>query len=118
MDIPIYYDSMISKLITYGQDREEAINKMIRAIRDYKIVGVKTTLPFAEFVMQNEHFVSGDFDTHFIKKHFDAKYLEDSREDEALIAALLGKQLLKSQKKSLSINATNSSVSKWKKNRL
>ncbi len=118
MDIPIYYDSMISKLITYGQDREEAINKMIRAIRDYKIVGVKTTLPFAEFVMQNEYFVSGDFDTHFIKKHFDAKYLEDSREDEALIAALLGKQLLKSQKKSLSINATNSSANKWKKNRL
>jgi len=118
MDIPIYYDSMISKLITYGKDREEAINKMIRAIRDYKIVGVKTTLPFAVFVMQNEHFVSGDFDTHFIKKHFDAKYLEDSREDEALIAALLGKKLLKSQKKSLSINATNSSVSKWKKNRL
>ncbi len=118
MEIPIYYDSMISKLITYGKDREEAISKMIRAIRDYTIVGVKTTLPFADFVMQNKHFVSGDFDTHFIKKHFNAKDLEDSREDEAHIAALLSKHIFKNHKKSMSISSGKPSVSKWKKNRL
>jgi acetyl-CoA carboxylase biotin carboxylase subunit len=118
MDIPIYYDSMISKLITYGKDREEAISKMIRAIRDYTIVGVKTTLPFADFVMQNKHFVSGDFDTHFIKKHFNIKDLEESREDEAHIAALLSKHLLSNHKKSMSVSSSESSVSKWKKNRL
>jgi acetyl/propionyl-CoA carboxylase alpha subunit len=118
MDIPIYYDSMISKLITYGKDREEAISKMIRAIRDYTIVGVKTTLPFAELVMQNKHFVSGDFDTHFIKKHFNVKDLEESREDEAHIAALLSKHLLSNHKKSMSVSSSESSVSKWKKNRL
>jgi acetyl-CoA carboxylase biotin carboxylase subunit len=118
MDIPIYYDSMISKLITYGKDREEAISKMIRAIRDYTIVGVKTTLPFADFVMQNKHFVSGDFDTHFIKKHFNVKDLEESREDEAHIAALLSKHLLSNHKKSMSVSSSESSVSKWKKNRL
>ena len=118
MEIPIYYDSMISKLITYGKDREEAISKMIRAIKDYTIVGVKTTLPFANFVMQNKHFVSGDFDTHFIKKHFNAKDLEDLREDEAHIAALLSKHILKNHKKSMSISSGKPSVSKWKKNRL
>jgi acetyl/propionyl-CoA carboxylase alpha subunit len=118
MDIPIYYDSMISKLITYGKDREEAISKMIRAIRDYTIVGVKTTLPFADFVMQNKHFVSGDFDTHFIKKHFNVKDLEESREDESHIAALLSKHLLSNHKKSMSVSSSESSVSKWKKNRL
>lgn len=118
MDIPIYYDSMISKLITYGKDREEAISKMIRAIQDYTIVGVKTTLPFAQFVMQNEHFVSGDFDTHFIKKYFDIKYLEDSREDEAHIAALLSKHILSNHKASMSVSNSESSVSKWKKNRV
>tara|TARA_Y100000385_G_scaffold15467_1_gene15687 strand:- start:599 stop:2077 length:1479 start_codon:yes stop_codon:yes gene_type:complete len=118
MDIPIYYDSMISKLITYGKDREEAISKMIRAIRDYTIVGVKTTLPFAELVMQNKHFVSGDFDTHFIKKHFNVKDLEESREDEAHIAALLSKHVLSNHKTSMSVSSSESSVSKWKKNRL
>lgn len=118
MDIPIYYDSMISKLITYGKDREEAISKMIRAIRDYTIVGVKTTLPFAELVMQNKHFVSGDFDTHFIKKHFNVKDLEESREDEAHIAALLSKHVLSNHKMSTSVSSSESSVSKWKKNRL
>lgn len=118
MDIPIYYDSMISKLITYGKDREEAISKMIRAIRDYTIVGVKTTLPFAELVMQNKHFLSGDFDTHFIKKHFNVKDLEKSREDEAHIAALLSKHVLSNHKTSTSVSSSESSVSKWKKNRL
>jgi acetyl-CoA carboxylase biotin carboxylase subunit len=118
MDIPIYYDSMISKLITYGKDREEAISKMIRAIRDYTIVGVKTTLPFADFVMQNKHFVSGNFDTHFIKKHFNAKDLEESREDEAHIAALLAKHIVSNHKTSMSVSSSESSVSKWKKNRL
>jgi acetyl-CoA carboxylase biotin carboxylase subunit len=118
MDIPIYYDSMISKLITYGKDREEAISKMIRAIRDYTIVGVKTTLPFAELVMQNKYFLSGDFDTHFIKKHFNVKDLEESREDEAHIAALLSKHVLSNHKTSTSVSSSESSVSKWKKNRL
>ncbi len=118
MDIPIFYDSMISKLITYGKDREEAISKMIRAIRDYTIVGVKTTLPFADFVMQNKHFVSGNFDTHFIKKHFNAKDLEESREDEAHIAALLAKHIVSNHKTSMSVSSSESSVSKWKKNRL
>ena len=109
---------MISKLITYGKDREEAISKMIRAIRDYTIVGVKTTLPFADFVMQNKHFVSGNFDTHFIKKHFNAKDLEESREDEAHIAALLAKHIVSNHKTSMSVSSSESSVSKWKKNRL
>ena len=56
MEIPIYYDPMIAKLITYGKDREEAIERMIRAIDDYKIVGIETTLPFCKFVMQHESF--------------------------------------------------------------
>ena len=91
---------------------------MIRGIRDYTIVGVKTTLPFADFVMQNKHFVSGDFDTHFIKKHFNIKDLEESREDEAHIAALLSKHVLSNHKTSTSVSSSESSVSKWKKNRL
>ena len=70
MTIPIHYDPMIAKLITYGQDRGEAIAKMIRAIDEYQISGVQTTLPFGRFVMGHEAFRSGNFDTHFVSKFF------------------------------------------------
>ena len=89
MDIPIYYDPMLAKLIAYGKDRTEAIARMIRAIHDYKIVGVKNTLAFCEFVLKHEDFVSGKFDTNFVAKHFKPEYLKQSNEDEMEIAALL-----------------------------
>lgn len=67
MEIPIYYDPLIAKLIVFGKDRKEAIERMIRAIDDYRITGVNTTLGFCRFVMGHEAFVSGKFDTHFVK---------------------------------------------------
>ncbi|HUH25839.1 MAG TPA: acetyl-CoA carboxylase biotin carboxylase subunit, partial [Flavobacterium sp.] len=70
MDVPIYYDPMLSKLITYGKDRNEAIQLMLKAIQDYKIEGVSTTLPFGTFVFEHEAFVSGNFDTNFVKKFY------------------------------------------------
>jgi acetyl-CoA carboxylase biotin carboxylase subunit len=69
MEIPIYYDPMIAKLITYGKTREEAMDRMIRAIDEYHITGIKTTLAFGKFVMQHEAFRSGNFNTHFVSKH-------------------------------------------------
>ncbi|MCL1886049.1 MAG: acetyl-CoA carboxylase biotin carboxylase subunit [Dehalococcoidia bacterium] len=65
--IPYMYDSMVSKLIAWGRDREEAIARMKRALYEYIIVGVKTNIPFHKAVMSNAHFVSGDFSTHFIE---------------------------------------------------
>ena len=62
MAIPIYYDPMISKLITHGKDREEARQRMVRAIDDYQISGLETTLPFCKFAIQHEAFVSGNFE--------------------------------------------------------
>ena len=67
MEIPIYYDPMLSKLITYGKTRNEAIQLMLHAIENYHIEGVQTTLPFGKFVCEHEAFVSGNFDTHFVK---------------------------------------------------
>ena len=64
--IPTFYDSMISKLITYGRDRTDAINRMKRALSEYIILGVKTTIPFHKAVLRNPNFVSGDLNTHFI----------------------------------------------------
>jgi acetyl-CoA carboxylase biotin carboxylase subunit len=76
MDIPIYYDPMIAKLITHDETREKAIQKMIRAIDDYQITGIETTLGFCKFVLQHEAFVSGNFDTKFVEKYFSPDKLE------------------------------------------
>ena len=120
MEIPIFYDNMIAKLITYGKDRGEAIERMIRAIDEYKISGIETTLPFCKYVMKHEAFVSGNFDTNFIKNYFKPEDLESSSVDEEIIAAFLGAKLMNENNKSdiKIVNNTTESVSNWKKNRL
>jgi acetyl-CoA carboxylase biotin carboxylase subunit len=92
MDVPIYYDPMLSKLITYGETREEAIELMIKAIDNYLVEGVQTTLPFGKFVMEHEAFRSGDFDTGFVKAYYDAEKLKSKLDTEAEIAAMLAFQ--------------------------
>jgi len=116
MEIPIYYDPMIAKLITYGKDRAEAIERMIRAIDEYIITGITTTLPFGKFVMQHEAFTSGNFDTHFVKKYFTPDVLQTGNEEEALIAALVMERLMGEKKISISSTA-NTEQSNWSKNR-
>ena len=64
--IPPYYDSMIGKLITYAQTRNEAIKKMSRALDEFIVEGIKTTIPFHQMIMQHERFISNDYDTGFI----------------------------------------------------
>ena len=99
MDIPIYYDPMLSKLITYGKTREESIALMLKAIENYKIEGVQTTLPFGKFVFEHEAFRSGKFDTNFVKKFYSPEILKIQIEKEAEIAALLAlKQYFEDQK--------------------
>ena len=116
MEIPIYYDPMLSKLITYGKDREEAIERMIRAIDDYQIAGVETTLSFGKYVMQHPAFISGDFDTHFVKNHFDLTKLDETNELEAELAAMLATNLLVKCKASVATHP-NRIRSKWRENR-
>lgn len=117
MDIPIYYDPMIAKLVSFGKDRTEAIERMIRAIDEYQITGIQTTLGFGKFVMQHEAFISGKFDTHFVSNYFKPEYLEGGNKDEAMIAALLGTVFLKQQKNSKSTVQPVHTDSNWKKNR-
>ncbi|MBI1268434.1 MAG: acetyl-CoA carboxylase biotin carboxylase subunit [Cryomorphaceae bacterium] len=88
MDIPIYYDPMIAKLVTHAGDREQAIARMTRAINDFHISGVKTTLAFGKFAINHEAFKSGNFDTHFVKNFFSPEVLDVFVDDEARIAAL------------------------------
>ena len=99
MDVPIYYDPMLSKLITYGKSREEAIEIMLKAIDKYKIDGVETTLPFGKFVFEHEAFRSGKFDTNFVKKYYSPEVIIDQKAKEAEIAALMAlKQYFEDQK--------------------
>ncbi|QEM03280.1 acetyl-CoA carboxylase biotin carboxylase subunit [Mucilaginibacter rubeus] len=117
MEIPIYYDPMIAKLITFADTRAEAIERMIRAIDEYQITGITTTLGFGRFVMQHEAFTSGNFDTHFVKKYFSPEVLRESREDEAIVAAIVMEQILSKKRVSIAAPVAGANSSNWIKNR-
>jgi propionyl-CoA carboxylase alpha chain len=122
MSIPFYYDPMIAKLICHAETREGAIEKTIRAIQDYEITGLETTLGFCNFVMHHDAFRSGNFDTRFVEKYFTPEVLKPATNtNEELVAAVLSTQLVATSKKVLPSNGTAHAevkTSKWKKNRL
>lgn len=100
MQVPIQYDPMLSKLISYGKTRNEAMQTMLDAISGYDIEGVSTTLPFGKFVFEHEAFRSGNFDTNFVKKYYSEEKLKAINEEEAKVAALFAlKQYLKDSEK-------------------
>jgi len=116
MEIPIYYDPMIAKLITYGKNREEAISRMLRAIDEYDISGIQTTLNFGRFVLQHEAFTSGNFDTHFVAKYFTPGSLLSKNEDEAFIAAITAALVFKKDKSGTAVMEQTAQTN-WTKNR-
>ena len=114
MDIPIYYDPMIAKLIVHAEDRNAAIAKMTRAIADYQVTGVQTTLPFCSWAINHEAFVSGDFDTHFVKKYYQPEVLNTRNEEEAWIAAALATKVHQEQKQVMQ-DALKKTGDSWKR---
>ncbi len=119
MAVPFYYDPMISKMICTAETRDQAIKKMIRAIEDYEITGLETTLGFCKFVMQHEAFRSGQFDTKFIEKYFTPANLQESRDEikEKIAAALA--VLIQVKRTTVVVSpATSAPESRWKKNRV
>jgi propionyl-CoA carboxylase alpha chain len=94
MSIPFYYDPMIAKMICQAVSREEAIAKTLRAIAEYEIMGVQTTLSFCDFVLRHEAFKSGKFDTRFVEKYFSPSLLQSgSTEAEEIIAAIVAARM-------------------------
>lgn len=89
MDVPIYYDPMLAKLITFGKSREESIHLMLQAIKKYEIKGIQTTLPFGQFVFEHDAFISGNFDTNFVKKYYNPEIIKEQQSSEAEIAAFV-----------------------------
>lgn len=91
LEVPIYYDPILSKLVVWGSTRERCISRAQRALAEYVVKGIKTTIPFHARVMKNKHFISGDFNTNFIDLQFQSE--EAAREmlfqDIALVAAAI-----------------------------
>jgi acetyl-CoA carboxylase biotin carboxylase subunit len=119
MDIPFYYDPMIAKLVCHAGDRSAAIARTIRAIDEYNVVGVQTTLGFCRFVMTHEAFTSGKFDTRFVERYFTPAALQPalSAEEEELAAALAAEYL--SKQEAVPENHTGEkNISRWKLARL
>lgn len=121
MDIPIYYDPMIAKLITYGKDRTEAIERMKRAIGEFKIKGLKTTLDFGLFVINHPNFVNGNFDTHFVANHYTPDMLNHiiTDEEKNMISKFIANHYANNNQgtASVAINQAASSSSQWKQKR-
>ena len=120
--VTINYDPMISKLCTYGTDRDHAIKRMLRALDEYEIAGCRTTIPFCKYVLKHESFTSGDYDTHFVPDHFSKEKLDaentDGSEVKALAAALLKMESDgQEEKQNFKSNSQNGVHSKWWKHR-
>jgi propionyl-CoA carboxylase alpha chain len=119
MSIPFYYDPMIAKMICHADTREQAIQKTLRAIAEYEITGLETTLGFCAFVLKHEAFTSGHFDTKFVEKYFTPASLQSSPlEEEKLLAAALASLSTASQKPTTAPLSSVSNQSNWKKNRI
>ncbi len=121
MDIPIFYDPMIAKLIAHGATRDEAIDRLRRAIDEYYVKGIKTTLQFGKWAVNVDAFRSGNYDTKFIEKYFKPELLSESNDAADEVAALLSSIVWEKNgtaKPSVSAagNGTRS-FSKWKMNR-
>jgi propionyl-CoA carboxylase alpha chain len=101
MAVPIYYDPLICKLVTHSKDRTEAIQKMKAAIKDFKIQGVSTTLPFGTFVFEHEAFLTGNFDTHFVKNYYTPERIKEKQKARAEAAALIALKYWLDQQKIL-----------------
>ena len=116
MDIPIYYDPMIAKLIVHAANREQAIERMTRAIAEYKISGVQTTLDFCSWAINHEAFKSGNFDTHFVKDYFTPEILKKELSvEETEVAAIAAEILFQQNNKSASThNSSEKATSAWK----
>jgi len=117
-EVSIYYDPMISKLAAWGRTREEAIDRLRRALREYSVEGIKTTLPFFRLIVEDEEFLAGKLDTGFISRFNERQKTSDKKLDEteadlALVAAVLNYQ---EKQKTIAApqNSNTQKESKWR----
>ncbi len=113
--IPLEYDPVLSKLICWGRDRNEAIERTKRALTEYRVSGPKTNLYFHRRALEVEDFVKGNYDTHFVSKHLE-EILKIDREEktQALMAAALAKYLEDEKRKPVASGSAVQDASAWR----
>jgi acetyl-CoA carboxylase biotin carboxylase subunit len=115
MDIPIYYDPMIGKLVAHAPTRLEAIALLLKAIAEFRINGIETTLPFGKWAVQQPAFKEGNFDTHFIQNYYKPEYLQEFTSEQKEIAAIMATHILRLKQEPAEILETPSSHWKLKR---
>jgi acetyl-CoA carboxylase biotin carboxylase subunit len=115
-EISPYYDSMISKLICWGESRGEAILRMRRALEEYRILGVKTNIPFHQNIMGSHRFIAGYFDTRFVEERFSMDEMEEGKETLPDIASIMATLVShrQSQQAAQIVRRAERDTSNWK----
>lgn len=114
-EVPIYYDPLLSKLVVWGRNREEAIKRMRRALEEYKVEGIKTTIPFYGRVMEDENYNKGIFNTKYVDQVFSK--MDEKREHPLLPVAIIAASIIEYESKQnnkISNIKSNSNASNWK----
>lgn len=113
-EITPYYDSMISKLVCYGETRAEAVLRMRRALEEYRIMGVRTNIPFHQHMLDSHRFLSGQFDTRFVEERFsmDERAGVDDSVEAAILATLVAHE--QNQRAAQSVAPGGRDISNWK----
>jgi acetyl-CoA carboxylase biotin carboxylase subunit len=111
----VYYDSLIAKLITWGRDRREAVQRMRRALTEYCVHGIKTTIPFHRRVMADEEFLRGEIDTTFIDRRFPGRphAWDESKREVGVVAAAIHAFLREQARPSPPGTGAGESASPW-----
>jgi len=112
-EVPVHYDPLLSKLVVWGYSRQDAIRRMRRAVAEYKVLGIKTTLPFFERVLHHPAFLSGDFDTSFVERVFAAEDRARERPVEVAVAAAAIRAYRERQAARLAPAGSGESGSPW-----
>jgi acetyl-CoA carboxylase biotin carboxylase subunit len=113
-EVPSHYDSLLSKLVAWGATREQAIARMRRAVSEYTVLGVRTTLPFFERVLREERFVAGDFDTSYVDRLPPAPDVPSEQALDAAIAAAAVRAFLDRQRARVSPDGGGAPCSAWR----
>ena len=95
-EVSVFYDPLVAKVVAWGEDRPQAIERMLRALDEFVIAGIQTTIPFCRFVLRDQEFGAGRFDTHFVSERFRARDLgvigSTTAEAAAIAAAFMKSQ--------------------------
>lgn len=113
-EVSIHYDPMISKLSVHAPDRDQAIRKMLRALSEYEIEGVQTTIPFCNYVLNSKPFIDGNYDTHFVQDHYHPEEINDKKDVLDAIAVVSSVMKMNKQNRSSNlVSNKNQDVSGW-----